>query len=189
MRAVVNRVVLALIGLVLVLLGAVALCSVTGLLRRPYTGRDDVLLSEGDRARYGGTAWWWPVVIGVLTLIVLCALWWLLAQVRDRGPRRLAVDADDDGAALLRGRALEEVIAADAEQLHGVDHATTALMGTPAAPRVRLQLALSPDAVPGDVLAGLDSAVLDRARVSAGLPALPAEVRLRAVGHRAARVS
>ncbi|MFE0630168.1 alkaline shock response membrane anchor protein AmaP [Streptomyces sp. NPDC058864] len=189
MRALVNRFVLALTGLVLVLVGAVVLCSATGLLHRPYTGRDDVLLSEGDRTRYEDSSWWWPVVIGVLALLVLCALWWLLAQVRDRRLRRLAVDADDDGVALLRGRALEEVIAADAEQLHGVDHATTALTGTPTAPRARLQLALSPDAVPGDVLDGLDSAVLDRARVSAGLPLLPAEARLRAVSHRAARVS
>ncbi|MDX2644196.1 alkaline shock response membrane anchor protein AmaP [Streptomyces sp. PA03-1a] len=189
MRATVNRVVLALVGLALVLAGAAVLCSATGLLRRPYTGRDDVLLSGGDRSRYEDSSWWWPVVIGVLALLVLGALWWLLAQVRDRRLRRLAVDADDDGVALLRGRALEEIIAADAEQLHGVDHATTALMGTPTAPRARLQLALSPHAVPGDVLAGLDSAVLDRARVSAGLPRLPAEARLRAVSHRAARVS
>ncbi|MGI5249584.1 alkaline shock response membrane anchor protein AmaP [Actinacidiphila glaucinigra] len=189
MRATVNRVVLVLTGLVLVLAGAVVLCSATGLLHHPYTGRDDVLLSAGDRTRYEDTSWWWPVVIGVLTLVVLCALWWLLAQVRDRRLRRLAVDADDDGTALLRGRALEEIIAADAEQLPGVDHATTALMGTPTAPRARLQLALSPNAVPGDVLAELDSAVLDRARVSTGLPLLPAEARLRAVSHRAARVS
>ncbi|MFF7216435.1 alkaline shock response membrane anchor protein AmaP [Streptomyces sp. NPDC008238] len=189
MRATVNRVVLALTGLLLVLGGAVVLCSATGLLHRPYTGRDDVLLSEGDRTRYEGTSWWWPVVIGVLALGLLCALWWLLAQVRDRRLRRLAVDADEDGLVLLRGRALEEIIAADAEQLHGVEHATTALMGTPTAPRARLQLALSPHAVPGDVLAALDSAVLDSARVSAGLPLLPAEARLRAVSHRAARVT
>ncbi|MEU4093102.1 alkaline shock response membrane anchor protein AmaP [Streptomyces sp. NPDC026673] len=189
MRAAVNRVVLALVGLALVLAGGVVLCSATGVLHRPYTGRNDVLLGDADRTRYEGASWWWPTVVAVLALIVLCALWWLLAQVRDRRLRRLAVDADDDGVTVLRGRALEQIIAADAGQLHGVDHATTALVGTPTAPRARLQLALSPYAAPGDVLAELDSTVLDRARVSAGLPLLPAEARLRAVSHRAARVT
>jgi hypothetical protein len=188
-RATVNRVVLALVGLALLLVGVVVLCGATGLLHRPYTGRDDVLLSDADRTRYEGASWWWPAVIAVLAVLVLCALWWLLAQVRDRRLRRLTVDADDDGMAVLRGRALEEIIAADAGQLHGVDHATTALTGTPTAPRARLLLALAPQAVPGEVLAELDSAVLDRARVSAGLPLLPAEARLRAVSHRAARVT
>ncbi|WP_431948611.1 alkaline shock response membrane anchor protein AmaP [Actinacidiphila sp. bgisy167] len=189
MRAAVNRVVLALAGLALLLVGAVVLSCATGLLRRPYSGPDDVLLSKDDRTRYADASWWWPVVLAVLALSVLCALWWLLAQVRDRTLRRVAVDADDDGVALLRGRALEEVVAADAEQLPGVDCATTLVTGTPTAPRVRLELALSPNAVPVDVLTGLDAAVLERARAGAGLPPLPAEVRLRAVTHRAARVS
>ena len=71
-----NRVVLGLIGLVLVAvgLGAVALWLRDGVAARwPYTGRDDVLLSEGEPGPVRRHDWWWPVVIGVLALIVLCA--------------------------------------------------------------------------------------------------------------------
>lgn len=188
-RSTVNRVLLALAGLVLLLAGVTVLGAGAGLLDRPWTGPHDVLLAAGDRARYAGTSWWWPVVLTALSLIVLAALWWLLAQPRERRLRRLAVDADDEGGAVLRGRALEEVIAADAAELPGVDHAVATIAGTPTAPTARLLLALAPHAVPGAVLAELDGAVLRRARTSAGLPALPAEARLRAVSHRATRVS
>ncbi|MEU6345566.1 alkaline shock response membrane anchor protein AmaP [Streptomyces sp. NPDC046977] len=188
-RSTVNRVLLALVGLALLLGGAFVLCAGTGLLDRPWTGPRDVLLAPGDRTRYTGASWWWPAVLTALALIVLGALWWLLAQPRERRLRRFTVDADDGGGTVLRGRALEEVIAADAAELPGVDHAAATLAGTPTAPTARLLLALAPHAVPGTVLAELDGAVLRRACTSAGLPALPAEARLRAVSHRATRVT
>ncbi|MDX6354379.1 MAG: hypothetical protein QOF98_1282, partial [Streptomyces sp.] len=53
----------------------------------------------------------------------------------------------------------------------------------------RLVLGLAPHATPKEVVEGLDSEVLARARTSAGLAELPAEARLRAVRHRASRVS
>jgi hypothetical protein len=120
---------------------------------------------------------------------VLAALWWLLAQARTRRLRQIRVADSDGQVAVLRGRALENMLAADSEGYDGVEWAGAALAGKRDAPQARLVLGLAPHATPDEVATGLDAAVLQRARTSVGLDALPAEARLRAVKHRAARVT
>jgi hypothetical protein len=178
MRTVVNRLLLGLIGLVLLGVGLAVLA-------RGIAEPDAVLLGASTRRRYREESWWWPTVIAVLAVVIVAALWWLLAQARDRRVRRLVVDE----GVVLRGRALADIVAAEAETLPGVARAHAALTVPRDAPTARLVLALAPHADPGAVLAGLETHVLDRARTSAGLTALPAEVRLRAVHRRAARVT
>jgi hypothetical protein len=190
MRSTVNRLMLGLTGLVLLGVGLAVLAG--GLGHWPYGSAHDVLLSATARRRYRGERWWWPTVIGVLGIVVLVALWWLLAQFRDRRIRRIQVEGGDSGdgqGVVLRGRALENIVAAEAESLPGVAHAQAALTTPRDAPTVRLLLALAPHADPGALLTELDTYVLERARTSAALPALAAEARLRAVSHRASRVS
>ncbi|MFF7157263.1 alkaline shock response membrane anchor protein AmaP [Streptomyces sp. NPDC008139] len=198
MRTVLNRVLLALTGLVLLVVGLSVLLGGLDLQRRwnftmphwwPFTGPKDVLLTAHDRTRYRSDGWWWPVVIAVLGVLVLAALWWLLAQARTRRLRQLRVDSGDGQGALLRGRAVENVLTSETEAYDGVEWARAALRGKRGAPVARIVLGLAADATPDEVVAGLDSAVLHRACTSAGLDKLPAEARLRAVRHRAARVS
>lgn len=198
MRTTLNRVLLALTGLVLLVVGLSVLVGSLDLQRHwnftmpgwwPFTGPKDVLLTAHDRTRYRSHGWWWPVVIAALGVLVLVALWWLLAQARTRRMRQLRVDSGDGQGAVLRGRALESVLTAESEAYDGVVWANAALIGKRGAPQARLVLGLAPHATPEEVVAGLDAAVLERARGSAGLAALPAEARLRAVRHRAARVS
>ncbi|MET9217692.1 alkaline shock response membrane anchor protein AmaP [Streptomyces sp. NPDC003300] len=198
MRTVLNRILLALTGLVLLVVGLSVLLGGLDLQRRwnftmphwwPFTGPKDVLLTAHDRTRYRSDGWWWPVVIAVLGVLVLAALWWLLAQARTRRLRQLRVDSGDGQGALLRGRAVENVLTSETEAYDGVEWARAALRGKRGAPVARIVLGLAADATPDEVVAGLDSAVLHRARTSAGLDKLPAEARLRAVRHRAARVS
>ena len=129
------------------------------------------------------------MVIAALAVLVLVALWWLLAQLRTRRLRQIRVDSGDGQGALLRGRALENVLTSESEAYDGVEWAAARLTGKRGDPHARLVLGLDPHANPQEVVAGLDAAVLERARTSAGLDALPAEARLRAVSHRAARVS
>ncbi|MER5908011.1 alkaline shock response membrane anchor protein AmaP [Streptomyces mirabilis] len=195
MRAVlriVNRVLLGIVGLALLVLGGSVLA--VGLGVRPpswwiHDGRRDVLLSAAERTRWRDQGWWWPTVIAVLAVGVLLSLWWLSAVLRRRRLAEVLVDTGDGEGALLRGRALEGVLAAEAGRLDGVERAEVQLTGRRAAPGTRVQLLLEPHVDPGQALHLLTTEALAHARDSAGLAALPAEVRLRGVKHRAERVS
>ncbi|CAM5559078.1 Alkaline shock response membrane anchor protein AmaP OS=Streptomyces alboniger OX=132473 GN=amaP PE=4 SV=1 [Streptomyces alboniger] len=187
----VNRVLLALAGLVLLVLGGSALA--VGLGAPPpswwiHDGRHDVLLAAGDRTRWRDAGWFWPVVIGLLALLVLLALWWLSAQLRRRRLPEVLVETGDGEGARLRGRAMEDVLAGEAETQDGVERARVVLTGRRGAPRARTELTLAAHATPADALHRFAAEALAHARESAGLASLPATVRLRGVRHRAERV-
>ncbi|WP_206305893.1 alkaline shock response membrane anchor protein AmaP [Streptomyces sp. RFCAC02] len=188
-----NRVLLALVGLLLVLAGLAGLATAAGVVPSgrpwPWHRTDDVILSHAERLHLRSQGWWWPVVIAVLSVVLLLALWWLFAQARRPRLGAVAVDTGDGGSAVLRGRALEEVIAAEAEALPGIDRARVTLIGRRAQPRLRVGLILAPQARPDEALTALRTVAIENARVSAGLRELPAEVRLRSAGHAPERVS
>lgn len=188
----VNRALLGLAGLLLVVLGGAVLAASLDLSVPswwPWSGPSDVLLSAADRQRWREESWWWPVVIAALGLVVLLALWWLLAQFRRARLAEVVVDSGDGEVAVLRGRALEGVLEADATAQEGVAKARVSLTGRRATPRTRVALLLEPYASPGDALTTLSTQALAHARTSTGLSALPTEARLRAVKHRARRVT
>ncbi|MEU9205498.1 alkaline shock response membrane anchor protein AmaP [Streptomyces sp. NPDC048332] len=188
----VNRVLLGLAGLVLVCVGGGVLAAAVGLSVPswwPWYGKNDVLLSDADRDRWRSEGWWWPVVIAVLAVLVVLALWWLLAQLRRARLAEVLVDSGDGEGALLRGRALEGVLAQEAGALDGVARAQVVLTGRRSEPQARVRLLMEPHAGPDEALGRLTDEALAHARDSAGLAKLPAEVRLKAVKHRAERVS
>ncbi|MCX4509857.1 alkaline shock response membrane anchor protein AmaP [Streptomyces sp. NBC_01619] len=189
---VVNRVLLALAGLVLIAVGGAVLSAGFGAgvpSWWPWPGPDAVLLSESGRERWQDRGWWWPAVIAALAVVVLLAVGWFLAQLRRSRLAEVLVDSGDGEGALLRGRALEAVLAGEAEDLAGVARAQVVLHGRRTAPTARVRLLLEPYASPGETLERLSDEALSHARDSAGLAALPAEVRLRAEKHRAQRVT
>ncbi|MEV8586023.1 alkaline shock response membrane anchor protein AmaP [Streptomyces sp. NPDC051180] len=188
----VNRALLGLAGVVLVLAGGAVLAAALDLSVPtwwPWSGPSDVLLSTADRRRGQEHGWWWPVVIAVLGIVVLLALWWLLVQFRRARLAEVLVDTGDGEGALVRGRTLEGVLEADATAQEGVSKARVSLTGRRTAPRTRVALLLEPYASPGAALNTLSTQALAHARTSVGLPALPTEARLRAVKHRARRVT
>ncbi|UCM87181.1 alkaline shock response membrane anchor protein AmaP [Streptomyces marincola] len=194
----VNRVLLVLTGLCLIGGGAAALAAALDLPRRwgfsPPSGWSwraphDVLLTHADRTQWREEGWWWPVVIGGLALLVLLSLWWLLAQLRRRRTTEIAIDSGDGAGAVLRGHALENVVAAEAEALPGVDRARVSLTGRRGSPRLSVGLLLTPQAGPDAIVERLRTETVEHARASAGLDALPAEARLRAAQHGEERVN
>jgi hypothetical protein len=195
----VNRVVLALAGLGLLALGGGVLLGGLDLPQRwgfdvpgwwPFTGADDVVLGDEGRTRFRDDGWWWPAVFAALTVLLLLVLWWLLAQVRRRRIGAVQVDSGDGSGALVRGRALEAAMAADAEALDGVLRADVALTGRRrTGPAARLEVVLEPHAGPARTLDGLTRVTLGRVRDSTGLERLPADVRMRALRHSAERVA
>lgn len=198
MRTTLNRVLLALAGLVLLAVGLAVLVGSLDLPRHwdftlpdwwPFTGPKDVLLTDRSRTRYRSDDWWWPVVFAVLGALVLGSLWWLLAQTRTRRVRQLRLDSGDGQGALLRGRSLERTLVAEADAYDGVAWAGARLVRRRGAPEARLILGLEPHAAPLEVVVGLDDTVLTTARASTGREDLSAEARLRVIRHRAARVT
>ncbi|MET9084729.1 alkaline shock response membrane anchor protein AmaP [Streptomyces sp. NPDC004237] len=192
MLGAVNRVLVGLAGLLLLALGGSVLA--VGLGAPPpswwiHTGGHDVLLSTAERTHWRDAGWWWPTVLGALAVLVLLSLWWLTAQLRRRRLPEVLVDTGDGESALLRGRALETVLATDAAHQEGVAHAQAVLRGKRTAPQVRVWLQLEPDVSPATALDDLTAQSLAHARDSAALKKLPAEVRLTSVKHRAERVT
>ncbi|MFF1766783.1 alkaline shock response membrane anchor protein AmaP [Streptomyces sp. NPDC058249] len=191
MLRMVNRVLMGIIGLALVVLGGSVLAVGLGADSPSWwihDGRHDVLLSDTERTRWRDHGWWWPAVIAALAVLVLLALWWLAAVLRRRRLAEVLVDTGDGEGALLRGRALEGVLTAEAAQLDGIAQAQVQLTGRRGTPEARVRLLLEPHVDPGHALHLLTAEALAHARDSAGLAALPAEVRLRGVKHRAERV-
>ncbi|MEU6503575.1 alkaline shock response membrane anchor protein AmaP [Streptomyces californicus] len=192
MRSTVNRVLLALAGLVLVVVGGAVLAAGLGASVPgwwPWDGKGDVLLSTAARQRWRDEGWWWPTVIAILAVLVVLALWWFLAQFRRGRLAEVLVDSGDGEGARLRGRALEDAVSDESGELDGVARARTMLTGRRTAPRARVRLLTEPHAAPRDTLNAVADGALRHARESAGLSELAAEVRLKAVKHRAARVS
>ncbi|MER7744803.1 alkaline shock response membrane anchor protein AmaP [Streptomyces bacillaris] len=192
MRPTVNRILLALAGLVLTVVGGAVLAAGLGAAVPswwPWDGKTDVLLSTADRGRWRDEGWWWPTVIAVLAVLVVLALWWFLAQLRRGRLAEVLVDSGDGEGAQVRGRALEGVLAEEAGEVDGVARAQASLTGRRTAPRARVRLLMEPHAAPARALNAVADGALAHARESAGLDELPAEVRLKAVKHRAERVS
>ncbi|MCQ9180876.1 alkaline shock response membrane anchor protein AmaP [Streptomyces sp. IBSBF 2953] len=188
----VNRVLVGAVGLVLLAVGGAVLA--VGLGASPpswwlHDGRHDVLLTTAERTRWRGEAWWWPAVVAGLALLVLLALWWLAAVLRRRRLGEVAVDTGDGAGALLRGRALEGVLAGEAGRLDGVAHAHAHLNGRRDAPEAHVRLLLEPHVDPATTLNRLTTEALAHARDSAALRALPATVRMKGAKHKAERVS
>ncbi|WP_327732789.1 alkaline shock response membrane anchor protein AmaP [Streptomyces nojiriensis] len=195
-KSVVNRTLLAVAGIILLGGGLLILAGGFDLYRRwrmtppdgwPLTVPAHVLLGEADRTRWTGEGWWWPAAIAVLAIVVLFALWWLLAQLRRSRPGPLTVGETPtvDGVE-LREEALSDALAADARRLSAVSQARARVTGSSRHPEADLDITLSPAAEPGPVLQELYDGPLERARQSTGRD-LNARAHLRATPHKARR--
>jgi hypothetical protein len=121
-------------------------------------------------------------IVGGLLLAVLGLVWAAHALRPERRPDLVLDGAgSDDGAdtsIVVSAAASAEAVAAQAAALPGVGRARARVVGTEAAPAVRVTLWLADDADVRDVLARLDAEVLATARASLDLAELPAAVRL-----------
>jgi hypothetical protein len=194
----VNRVLLGLTGLGLLALGGGVLIGALDLPRHwgfelpgwwPFRGPHDVVLGEEGRTRYRNEAWWWPTVLAVLTVLLVLLLLWLLTQLRRRHLGEVRVESGAGGETAVRGRALEDVLAAEAVTMEGVSRANVVLTGRRrTTAKTQVGLALEPYVAPVEALRWL-SQVLGHARDSVGLERLPAEARIRGIRRGARRVA
>ena len=175
-----NRVALLLIGLALLLGGAVGL--LRGLNVRPgWLGAHHALvIDQPTRHWVAGQSWFWPTVAAVSVLVFLLALWWLIAQGQTRTLRRVALEPDArHGATYLPARAVTSAIENDLAASPYVRHSTAALTGTASSPRLALSVTMAADADPAEAVRRIGLAV-QRLREALEDDELEAIVRIRA---------
>jgi hypothetical protein len=189
-RSTVNRTVLAVAGVALLLVGLLVLAGGLDLYRHlgvvppdwwPLTSPDQPLLSHASRTRWKDQDWWWPAVIGGLSLIVALGLWWLFAQFRRTVPSILVLP-DPAGTGLrlrLRTRTLVDALESGAAGLPQVERARVRVAGRVERLTVHGALLLPPGGDPAALVERFDAGPLTQGRTSLGLPELPARLRLK----------
>lgn len=147
-----NRTWLAIVGLVLLLAGAVATMVATGLLTKVVSGNavssvpksSQKLLEPGATDFFAGQG----VIIGVAAIgvvLTLLGVAWLIAQVphtRSARPFRLRDDASM-GLTSASPDVLTDAVVSDVETLPGVNNASAVLRGTAAQPQLTIKLTAS----------------------------------------------
>ncbi|MFC9617177.1 alkaline shock response membrane anchor protein AmaP [Streptomyces sp. NPDC056938] len=197
-RSTLNRLLMALSGLVLLGGGLLILTAGLDLYRRlhlaapagwPLTTPHDVLLSNADRIGWSDQGWWWwPAVIAGLVLAAVLALLWLLAQLRRRRPGSVHLGGTPPPESVeVRGRALSDAVTAEARALPGVKQASAHVTGRAARPCLHVALTLTDDGTPAPVLQALCHGPVAHARDCTGLPHLPTRAQLNVGKHKARR--
>ena len=121
--------------------------------------------------------WRAVAIVGGLLLAVF-ALTWVARSVRPEPRPDVVLNGGADTTIRVSSAAAGEAVVSQAETLPGVARARARLVGSAAAPALRVTLWLADDADVRGVLARLSDEVLATARESLDLPALPVAVRL-----------
>lgn len=171
-----NRVVLAVLGLLLLAAGVFTLLVGLGVLGADQADRTVVDPAVDDVARMG---WFWPVV-GVVALVVAAlSARWLVVQARTDRLARLRLDDDADGGrTLLEGSALARAVEDEIGDLPGVTRVSAHLSGTSSSPRLHLRVRLDGRVDPADVHRAITDGVLAHVRQALEVDRLPARVEL-----------
>ncbi|WP_316526973.1 alkaline shock response membrane anchor protein AmaP [Kitasatospora brasiliensis] len=189
-RSVVNRVLLGVVGAVLLAVGVLVLAGGLDLYRRlgvrppewwPLTSPDQPVVSARSRGRWVASTWWWPTVIGGLSVLVAGTAWWLVAQLRRTGLSSIAVPTPGVSGLRLRvgARALEEALENGTAVLPEVERAGVRLVRAPGHPRLRGAVRLRPGGDPAALVEHFEDGPRRDARGSLRLAELPADLRIR----------
>ncbi|MGW4893814.1 alkaline shock response membrane anchor protein AmaP [Kitasatospora sp. NPDC004240] len=191
-RTVVNRLLIGLAGLVVLVVGLLVVAGAFDLYTRlevdppdrwPLISPDQPLLSTRSRTRWVDEPWWWPTVVAVLLVLAGGSLGWLVAQLRRHGPSALTVATPGAPGLRLRLRAgaLEEAVETGTAALPEVERASVRLIGRPRRPGLRGAVRLTPGGEPAVLLTHFETGPRTDALATLGLPALPADLRIRVV--------
>ncbi|MFF2544322.1 alkaline shock response membrane anchor protein AmaP [Kitasatospora sp. NPDC058063] len=189
-RTVVNRVLLGVVGAVLLGVGVLVLAGGLDLYRRlgvhpphwwPLTSPDQPVVGARSRGQWVASAWWWPTVIGGLTVLVAGMVWCLVAQLRRTELSSIEVPTPGAGGLRLRvgARALEEALENRTVVLPQVERAAVRLVRAPRHPRLRGAVRLRPGGDPAALVEHFEDGPRADACGSLRLAALPADLRIR----------
>ena len=178
-----NRVLVALLGLLLLTGGVLALVRSFG----GFGARlaDDRLLTEGQTRFTEDNAWVWIVVAAVAVLLALLALRWLLAQLRSDRSGTMDLEPDPrKGATTLHPSALTTAVCQEIESYRGVRSARARLLHDDRHPDLVLDVDLDDRADIAATRARIETDALAHARTGLGLSQLPTTLTLTPTGDR-----
>ncbi|OPC83429.1 hypothetical protein B4N89_23005 [Embleya scabrispora] len=199
MRTVCNRILLFLAGLALIAGGLAVAARGRGWYPDLVHTADKPFITTSQAERLTDHGWWWWVAFGVPGLILVLALWWLLAQVGRRPVRSMRVHDTTDHAGdgpsglgtgfgmvgdeadtlTVSGNALADAIEDDLAYVAGVEHVTAHLVRRRHGPTLQVLVRAEPGAEPRELLGAVRDRVLPNAREAVGLETLPTVLTLR----------
>jgi hypothetical protein len=172
-----DRWLVALIGLVLLAVGVGVTLLSYGVFGTARAGRSLLDPIMVDVVAAEPVLWRVIAIAGGIVLAVL-GLAWVARAVRPEPRPDVVLDGGPDTTILVSSGAAADAVAAQAGTLAGVGRARARLVGSTAAPALRVTLWLTDDADVRAVLRRLDEEVLATVRSALDLPALPVAVRL-----------
>lgn len=173
-----NRIGLAIVGVVLLLVGIAALLRAADVMPGVLGSAQAPVLDQQTQD-IAGQAWFWPVVALVALIIGLLALRWLAVQGRSNTVRQLRLESDNRrGATRLPADAATDALEDDLTASPYLQRAQARLRGSAAHPRLDLSVTMAHNAEPSEALDRTYEA-LDRYRQALDEPDAPATVRLR----------
>lgn len=122
-------------------------------------------------------------------LLLVLGLLWAARAIKPEPRPNLLLDPHPDRRLEISASAIADALRTDTETITGVSRARARMVGTIAAPAVRLNLWLEDGADVRDVYHDLDTRVLTRARDSLGVACLPTAIRIELDAAAPARVS
>jgi hypothetical protein len=183
-----QRTLVGLVGLFSLAAGAAALVVGAGLLGANRANRPIVDPIALDTLRAHPTLSRAVAIAAGMVLLVLGMLWAARAVKPEHRPN-LLLDPSPDRHLEVSASAIANALRADTETITGVNRARARMVGTAAAPALRLNLWLEDGADVRNVYHDLDTRVLTRARDSLGVEFLPTAIRIELDAAVPARVS
>ena len=185
-----NRVVLALLGVLLFAGGTLGVLAGTEALGRDLDRRR---LLDNPVARFIGdnSGWFWPAAALGAALLALLGLRWLVA-VLSPAPRAgdIVIRSDRSaGRTTLRPGALGDALATELQTYRGVHAARVRVSGTPTDPGLEVAVRTTEDADLAQLRHRIETEALIHTRQALDAPQLPIRLDLTTTDHRSSRVS
>lgn len=137
----VNRILLAVVGLVLVVGGAMALALGIGLFGSSHAHHP--VIPDGLTTFIRDNPWYWWAVAAVCIVVALLMLRWLTAQLHTNRLSHLNVEpVRRDGETVLQAGAISDAVEHEVKSFSGVSGASMQLLGQPSSHRHQLTVAL-----------------------------------------------
>lgn len=173
-----NRAILAILGLLTLVVGAIVVLTGTGVLAAVLPIRADVPLLPADLSLPGWVPWAGAAIAGVIGLL---ALRWLIAQAIRRPASsdwQLASDTHA-GATHIDSDTAAAPLAEEIAEYPGVQAATARLTGPRQHPHLYVRVSVDDRADISDLRHRIDNDAIPRLTQALDLPALGADVLLR----------